>query len=137
MNYDTDFPAWAGEQAALLRRRAHNEIDWDNIAEEIEDLGNEKINACKSLLVRTMSHRLKMMAWPQSRDVVHWQAEANEFLAQARDRYAPSMRQKLDLAGLYQRAIRATPVALDDVPLTAPIVCPWTLDELLLAEDDR
>jgi hypothetical protein len=34
--YDTDVAAWAEQQAGALRRRAANEIDWDNVAEEIE-----------------------------------------------------------------------------------------------------
>ena len=37
-DYDTDVAAWAEQQADALRRRAANEIDWDNVAEEIEDV---------------------------------------------------------------------------------------------------
>ena len=43
--YETDLVRWAEEQAALLRRRAAGELvneaelDWTNIAEEIESLG--------------------------------------------------------------------------------------------------
>jgi Domain of unknown function DUF29 len=35
-------PPWAEQQADVLRRRAANEVDWDNIAEEIEDLGKKR-----------------------------------------------------------------------------------------------
>jgi hypothetical protein len=34
--YDTDIVLWSEQQAAALRRRAANEIDWENVAEEIE-----------------------------------------------------------------------------------------------------
>jgi hypothetical protein len=43
--YDTDITGWATRKAALLRRRAAGELvndaelDWTNIAEEIEDVG--------------------------------------------------------------------------------------------------
>jgi len=37
--YDTDIALWAEQQAKLLRRRASHELDWQNIAEEIEDVG--------------------------------------------------------------------------------------------------
>ena len=37
--YDNDIALWAEQQADALRRRAANEIDWDNVAEEIESLG--------------------------------------------------------------------------------------------------
>ena len=44
-DYDADILLWAEYQAALLRRRAAGELvneaemDWSNIAEEIEDVG--------------------------------------------------------------------------------------------------
>ena len=34
--YGADIVAWAEQQADALRRRAANEIDWENVAEEIE-----------------------------------------------------------------------------------------------------
>jgi len=37
-HYETDFAAWADEMAAALRARAVDELDWENIAEEIEGL---------------------------------------------------------------------------------------------------
>jgi len=37
--YDLDFVQWSSSQADALRRRAGNEIDWENVAEEIESLG--------------------------------------------------------------------------------------------------
>jgi hypothetical protein len=41
--YDEDFVAWAQEQAAALRAAARAgsnlRLDWQNLAEEIEDLG--------------------------------------------------------------------------------------------------
>jgi hypothetical protein len=33
--YDTDIVLWSERQADALRRRASNEIDWNNVAEEI------------------------------------------------------------------------------------------------------
>jgi glycosyltransferase involved in cell wall biosynthesis len=36
--YEADIAAWAEQQADALRRRAANEIDWENVAEEIESL---------------------------------------------------------------------------------------------------
>src|SRR5450756_599263 len=44
-DYDADILVWSERQAALLRRRAAGElvneaeIDWSNVAEEIESLG--------------------------------------------------------------------------------------------------
>jgi hypothetical protein len=37
--YDTDVAAWAEQQAGALRRRAADEIDWDNVAEHVAGAG--------------------------------------------------------------------------------------------------
>ena len=44
-----------------------------------------------------------------ARDVPHWRSEARLFQAQARRRFVPSMRQRIDVAGLYHDAFRALP----------------------------
>ena len=137
-DYDTDILEWSERQAALLRRRAAGELvneaelDWPNIAEEIESVGNEQRHAVESLLLRALIHMLKAEAWPLSRDVPHWQAEARVFRAQARRRFVPSMRQRVDVAGIYADALRGLPDTIDGVPpLPVPDVCPVTLDEML------
>jgi hypothetical protein len=55
---------------------------------------------------------LKAEAWPLARDAAIWKADAVDFRCQARRRFVPSMRQKIDLD-------------------TLPATCPVTLDELL------
>jgi hypothetical protein len=121
----------------LLRRRAAGdlvneaELDWPNIAEEIEDVGRSELHAVESLLVQALRHMLKAEAWPQSRDAPSWRADAIDFRQQARRRFAPSMRPKIDVAGLYVDARRALPAAMDGLPpLPIQSEIP-TLDELL------
>ncbi len=46
--YERDFYAWTQDQAAKLRARAHNSIDWDNAAEELESLGDSQRNEIES-----------------------------------------------------------------------------------------
>nr|WP_294511890.1 DUF29 domain-containing protein [uncultured Rhodopila sp.] len=137
-DYDTDILLWSEHQAALLRRRAAGELvneadlDWPNIAEEIESVGSEQRHAVESLLLQALIRMLKAEGWPLSRDVPHWQAEARVFRAQARRRFVPSMRQKVDVAGIYADAVRGLPDTIDgQPPLPVPDVCPVTLDELL------
>jgi hypothetical protein len=75
---------------------------------------------------------LKAEAWPLSRDAPHWRAEAVRFRGDAADRFAPSMRHRIDLGRLYRRGLRATPETVDgQPPLPVPNECPVTLDELL------
>ena len=56
--YDTGIPIWPERQAELPRRRAASElvndaeIDWPNVAEEIEDVGRSELRSCRSLCGR-------------------------------------------------------------------------------------
>jgi hypothetical protein len=62
--YDKDFLAWSKEQAEALRSIAGGgsiqPIDWDNIAEEIEDLGKAQQSALSSQIRRIIEHLLKL-----------------------------------------------------------------------------
>jgi hypothetical protein len=130
--YEDDILLWSERQADALRRRAANEIDWDNVAEEIGDVGSERLHAVESLLVQALRHILKAEAWPLSRDAPSWRADAIDFRQQARRRFVSSMRQRIDVAGLYADAVRALPETIDGVaPLPVPTTCPVTLEELL------
>lgn len=137
-DYDTDILAWSEQQADLLRRLSQgepansNEIDWPNVIEEVEDVGKNTLRACRSLLRQALRHMLKAEAWPLSLDAPTWRADAVDFRAQARDAFTASMREKIDVAGLYQDALRAMPETVDgQPPLPVPATCPVTLDEML------
>jgi hypothetical protein len=140
-DYDTDILIWSERQSALLRRvgageKVNDQVDWENVAEEIESVGSEQLHAVTSLLVQALVHMLKAEAWSLSGEVPHWQAEARRFRDDAADRFAPSMRQRIDVAKLYRRALRAMPETIDGQgPLPVPVECPVTLDELLAAVD--
>jgi hypothetical protein len=137
-DYDTDILTWSERQAALLRRRAAGELindadlDWPNIAEEIEDVGKSQLRAVESAIVLALRHMLEVEAWPLSATVPHWQAEARLFRRQARRSYTSGMSQKINMAELYADALAAMPETVDGVPpLPLPAECPVTLDELL------
>jgi hypothetical protein len=137
-DYDSDILEWSERQSELLRRRAAGELineaelDWSNIAEEIEDVGSNRLHAVESLLVQALRHMLKAEAWPLSRGVPTWRADAIDFRQQARRRFVPSMRQKIDLASLYADALAALPESMDgQEPLQVAQACPVTLDGLL------
>lgn len=135
--YEADILLWSEHQAELLRRlaageRVNDQVDWENLIEEVESVGNEQLHAVNSLLRQALLHMLKAEAWPLSSEVPHWQAEARGFRADAADRYVPSMRQRINLARIYRLARRGLPETIDrQPPLPTPEICPVTLDELL------
>ena len=67
-DYDVDFFAWTQRQGGLLRRLAAGErvndadLDWPNIAEEIETLGRSERGSLKNQLATIMEHLVKLQA---------------------------------------------------------------------------
>ena len=134
--YETDILVWSEHQAALLRRlaageRVSDQIDWENVIEEVESVGSEQQHAVVSLLRQALIHALKAEAWPLSRDAPNWRADAIRFRADAADRYAPSMRQRIDIDRIYRQALRALPETMDGQPPLPIRTAIPTLDELL------
>jgi hypothetical protein len=135
--YDEDVLEWSEHQTALLRRlasgdHANETPDWENIIEEVESVGRSQLSAVRSLLVQALLDDLKCQAWPSSRDVPHWRAEARGFRGDAAEAFTPSMRRRIDMNDLYRRALSRLPESLDDqAPLPVPEACSVTLDDML------
>jgi hypothetical protein len=135
--YDSDIAAWAVQQADALRRRAANEIDWDNVAEEIEDVGISETNATLAQIDNILRHRLYLLGWPETLNQRAWQAELREFQRQLRRHYRPSMtgREKVTDAVVreaYGAALEYCLAHMDVAPTRPlPVECPWSLEELL------
>ena len=51
--YELDFYAWTLQQAELLRSQTQQDLDWVNLAEELEDMGKN--------LKRELESRLKVL----------------------------------------------------------------------------
>ena len=133
---DTDVLEWSEHQARLLRQHAAGQPgneppDWANIIEEVESVGRSQLVAVQSLLVQAILHDLKVQAWPSSRDVPPWQAEARGFRRDAARSFTPSMRQRIDVSALRADALDRLPGSMGgQLPQPLPAACP-ALDELL------
>ena len=134
--YRTDIVTWSRLQADRLRRHLAgervNDLDWEHVIEEIEELGNSEISAVTSLLTQAMVHALKLARWPTSAAALHWAGEAVNFLAQAQRRYRRSMAGRISVEECFADARRttlATPGSDPDMPL--PGRCDMDLDALM------
>ena len=67
MGYDTDVAAWAESQAAALRQRSVNALDWDHLAEEIEGVAANQRREIRSRLRVLCMHLLKWQYQPEHR----------------------------------------------------------------------
>ena len=82
--YDDDFYAWTQAQAELLRRgpAAVNSLDFDLIAEEIEDLGESELHTVQSLCEHIIEHSLKLEYSGLAEPARHWRQEIVEWRLQ-------------------------------------------------------
>ncbi len=140
--YDRDVLTWSRHQAALLRRLARGErvngVDWAHVVEEIEDVGLSELNAVRSYLRQMLVHLLKVQGWPNNQATDHWRGEIGSFQADAAQRFAPSMRRRINLTTLYDKArAQLDGIKYDGVsPEPWPEACPFILDELLIEPRD-
>ncbi|HAT1683239.1 TPA: DUF29 domain-containing protein [Klebsiella oxytoca] len=65
--YDTDVVVWANEQAALLRAGKFSQLDIENIAGEIEDVGRSEKRELASRMAVLLAHLLKWQLQPTHR----------------------------------------------------------------------
>ena len=137
--YETDFAAWAAEQAGLLRAGLVNSIDFKNLAEEIEDMGKSEQRELENRLQVLICHLLKWKFQPER--------QGNSWLATIREqrrridrrlKESPSLKSRLSDAEFFadvwldgiSEAIRETDLPNETFPETAI----WTIDEILTDE---
>ena len=65
--YETDYVAWADQQALLLEQKRFNELDLVNLVEEVRDLSGRHRDALESQLTRLLMHLLKWQYQPSHR----------------------------------------------------------------------
>ena len=140
--YEQDFYLWTQAQAEALRSHgASNVIDWDTVAEEVEDMGKRELRATESLLIRIIEHLHKLRSTKHDEPRLHWRKEILAFRFQLEQRLTPSIRAKLqaDLERLHDRGAKEAERWMfhDDIDFH-PVARDrrWSLAELLGETDD-
>jgi hypothetical protein len=132
--YETDFYAWALDQAARIRALAVPGLDVENVAEEIESLGrsqrSELLNRCRVLLI----HLLKWVYQPERRGV-SWISTIGEqrYKIQAVLSDSPSLRPSFSgvVAKAYRHAAKQAGLETGLPAATFPASCPWTPEQII------
>jgi hypothetical protein len=136
--YERDYYTWTQEQARALREHRIEELDWTNVAEEIEDLGKSEKRALRSRLVRLLEHLLKFSHARErmfETNARGWELSARNARDAFRDRLEESPGLRPQVEDLYVRAYReARNITLKALRLpdsAIPEAPPWTLDEIV------
>jgi hypothetical protein len=134
--YEHDVLAWSEYQAELLRRFGRgervNDVDWANVAEEIEGVGLSELHAVESFLSLILLHLLKLHVWPDSEACRHWRVEIVGFQKNLKRQFAPSMKQRIDIGELYTDVLDQLRAGDPDIRL--PPENPFTLDDLRVGD---
>jgi hypothetical protein len=135
INIETDYYAWTQQQADLLRTKQINQIDWYNLADEIEDMGRSEKRQLESRLEILIMHLLKWQFQPNFRSR-SWQLTIKEQrlridkLIQENPSLKPSLNVAVDQ--VYPLAVLSAEreTGLSDFPET----CSYSLANILSAD---
>lgn len=58
-HYESDFALWVENTVAQLKSQNFQQVDWVNLIEEVESLGQSQRSSVRSYLVRLLEHLLK------------------------------------------------------------------------------
>ncbi len=132
--YETDVVVWANEQAALLRSGRFSELDIENIAEEIEDVGKSEQRELASRMAVLLMHLLKWQYQPSRRGsswIFTIRAQRGSILMCLEE--TPSLRGKLTnekwISSIWNDALYRAVVETElDI---FPAQCPWAISDIL------
>ncbi len=138
--HDRDFHAWTLDQARRLRESRPNAVEWELIAEELEDMGGSLRRELFSRLTTIVEHQLKLAysyryePRRQWRGTVRTQRDA---LLRHIDQN-PSLRPLVatELPDAYRSAVtRIAPDLIDHTMDPLPDECPFELEAQILNPD--
>jgi hypothetical protein len=140
--YEHDYYAWALDQAARLRAHARagggTDLDLENLAEEVEDLGKSERDAVLSQIARVLAHFLKLEYSPSDQPRGAWEESIVEAREQLGRKLTPTLRRLAGdaLAAEYATARKLAAAGLKRYGEQAyaanfPAECPYTLDQIV------
>jgi len=133
-SYEVDFNAWSLAQADLLRKKDFDNIDYEHLIEEIENLSVSDKRSLVSHLKNLLMHKLKEKYQPErmgkswNRSIGNAQTIMPLILEEN-----PSLRNYLNdtfhkvYKDARKDAAKETGIKLSVFPET----CPWTIEEIL------
>ncbi len=130
--HEQDLNLWLEQIAIAIKNRDFNNMDWDGLLEEIEDMGASQKRALDSYLQRLIEHILKLKYWESEQEYNYkgWRREVVNFRYQIKQILKESPSLKAYLAKMqdlcYQKAWKN--VMEDYSDINFPAICPFDTD---------
>lgn len=134
--YETDYLKWIEATIDQMKQQNYGAIDWDNLIEEIEDMGRSERRSLESNLTVILLHLLKWQFQPERRSN-SWQASIAEHRRRIRKAFkgSPSLKLYFEevLAECYEDAIELASIETGLPASTFPRSSPYTAAQVLEA----
>jgi hypothetical protein len=132
--YEADYLQWIQTNLQDLRNKDYERVDWENLFEEIEDMGRSERRALESNLIIVLLHLLKWQYQPEKR-TGSWERSIIEHRRRLRKalKESPSLKSYLTniLEENYSESVKQAK-AETKLPLDAfPQQCPYELASIL------
>ncbi|MBZ8181269.1 DUF29 domain-containing protein [Oscillatoria salina] len=128
--YEIDYLKWIETTLEKLRNQDYSAIDWDNLIDEIEDMGKRERRSLKSNLIVVLTHFLKWQYQPELRSS-SWKGSIVEHRRRIRESLqdSPSLKAYLEtvFSQCYADAIAQATAETELPKETFPEVSPYTL----------
>ena len=132
--YETDYVKWIKTTVEKLRVQDYSNIDWENLIEEIEDMGRSERRNLKSNLIVVLTHLLKWQYQPEFKSG-SWKGSIVEHRRRIREalKDSPCLKPYLQevFDECYSDAVEQANAETGLSVETFPQVCPYTSVEVL------
>ena len=140
--YETDYLQWIETTVEKLQRRDYTNVDWENLIEEIEDMGRSERRSLESNLIIVLLHLLKWQYQPDHRSG-SWESSIIEHRRRIKKalKESPSLKPYLEkiFAESYAEALKQakaeTGLSLETFPLQSPYELAAVIDDAFLPQE--
>ncbi len=132
--YETDFLQWIETTVEQLHSHDYSSVDWENLIEEIEDMGRSRRDSLESNLIILLMHLLKWHYQPEQRSN-SWKGSIVEHRRRIRKalKNSPSLKPYLEQVfdDCYRDAVEQAAAETGLPSETFPESCPYSVMEVL------
>ncbi|MEA5623459.1 DUF29 domain-containing protein [Nostoc sp. UHCC 0251] len=139
--YDTDYLQWIETTVEKLQSHDYANVDWENLIEEIADMGRSERRSLKSNLIVILVHLLKWQFQPEKRSG-SWEGSIIEHRRRIKEALddSPSLKSYLESVFIecYAQAVKQakaeTGLSMESFPLNCPYQLPEVTDDEFLPQ---
>ncbi len=135
--YETDYLQWIETTIKKLQSQDYTNVDWENLIEEITDMGRSERRSLKSNFIVILVHLLKWQFQPEKRSG-SWEGSIIEHRRRVQEALddSPSLKPYLEsiFAECYTQAVKQAKAETGLSLESFPVMCLYGLPEVIADE---